>query len=368
RRQHDLRQRHHHRVPAGRRRHRPPAAAAGARPLPRAHAVAPCRRHHGCIDPGGLREPLPAGRLDALAALARAPARQDHAGTGSVRKGPSRPREDRHRRDRAVLRARLSRLAPRLSRARRLAERILRARAGFRTHARSRRLMPHTANTPADPPYWMAAPSNSRLKLPPGACDAHVHVFGPRARFPFAEGRRYTPSDAPKELLFKLHEKLGIQHCVIVQPACHGYDNAVTADAVAATGGAYRGVALVPVSISDAELGRLAAAGLCGARFHYMKHLGEGPSIEEAVKFARRLADIGWHLQIHMEAELIADLTPALRRSPVPVVVDHMGRVDASLGLEHPHFRALLALLADRNVWVKVSGADRITRKGPPYS
>ncbi|HZP68741.1 MAG TPA: amidohydrolase family protein [Pseudolabrys sp.] len=228
--------------------------------------------------------------------------------------------------------------------------------------------MPHTANTPADPPYWMAAPSNSRLKLPPGACDAHVHVFGPRARFPFAEGRRYTPSDAPKELLFKLHEKLGIQHCVIVQPACHGYDNAVTADAVAATGGAYRGVALVPVSISDAELGRLAAAGLCGARFHYMKHLGEGPSIEEAVKFARRLADIGWHLQIHMEAELIADLTPALRRSPVPVVVDHMGRVDASLGLEHPHFRALLALLADRNVWVKVSGADRITRKGPPYS
>ena len=108
-----------------------------------------------------------------------------------------------------------------------------------------------------------------------------MHVFGPRKRFPFAEGRRYTPSDAPKELLFKLHERLGIQHCVIVQPACHGLDNSVTVDAVAATGGSYKGVALVPATISDAELKRLAAAGLCGARFHYMEHLGNGPGIEE---------------------------------------------------------------------------------------
>jgi len=228
--------------------------------------------------------------------------------------------------------------------------------------------MQHTAHTPADPPYWLAAPGKPKLRLPPGACDAHVHVFGPRARFPFAEGRRYTPSDAPKELLFGLHEKLGVQHCVIVQPACHGTDNAVTVDAIAATGGSYKGIALVPVSVSDTELRRLDAAGLCGARFHYMKHLGKGPPIEDAIGFGKRLAEIGWHLQIHLEAELIADLAPALRRSPVPVVIDHMGRVDASLGLDHPHFRALLSLLADGNVWVKVSGADRITRKGPPYS
>jgi 2-pyrone-4,6-dicarboxylate lactonase len=99
-----------------------------------------------------------------------------------------------------------------------------------------------------------------------------------------------------------------------------------------------------------------------------MTHLGRGPGIDEVVAFAKRLADIGWHLQIHMEAELIADLTPALRRSPVPVVIDHMGRVDASLGLDHPHFRALLTLLDDKNVWVKVSGSDRVTRRGPPYA
>ena len=228
--------------------------------------------------------------------------------------------------------------------------------------------MAHTADTLADAPYWLAAPSRPKLKLPPGACDAHVHIFGPRKRFPFADGRGYTPSDAPKEMLFSLHEFLGVEHCVIVQPACHGPDNSITVDAITATGQAYRGIALVPTTVSDAELKRLDAAGLRGARFHYMKHLAKGPSIDEVIAFGQRLADIGWHLQIHMEAALIADLTPALKRSSVPVVIDHMGRVDASRGLAQPEFRALLALLADKNIWVKVSGSDRITRQGPPYA
>jgi 2-pyrone-4,6-dicarboxylate lactonase len=142
----------------------------------------------------------------------------------------------------------------------------------------------------------------------------------------------------------------------------------VTVDAIAATGGSYKGVALVPLSVSDAELKRLDAAGLCGARFHYMTHLAQGPKINDVIVFARRLAAIGWHLQIHVEADLIAELAPALRQSPVPVVIDHMGRINASLGLDQPAFKALLALLNDNNVWVKVSGADRVTRQGPPYA
>ena len=228
--------------------------------------------------------------------------------------------------------------------------------------------MEHTASTPADPPYWMATPSKPKLKLPAGSCDAHVHVFGPRKRFPFGDGRRYTPADAPKELLFKLHERLGIQHCVIVQPACHGMDNSVTVDALAATGGSYKGVALVATTIPDTELKRLAAAGLCGARFHYMEHIAAGPKIEDVIAFGKRLADIGWHLQIHMEGARIAELAAALKRSPVPVMIDHIGRVDASLGLDQPAFRTLLALMQDKNIWIKVSGIDRATREGPPYS
>jgi len=227
--------------------------------------------------------------------------------------------------------------------------------------------MTQSADTP-EQLTWTSSPSQPRLKLPPGACDAHVHVFGPRARFPFAEGRSYTPSDAPKEALFALHAMLGIERCVIVHTAAHGYDLSATADALAAKGGAYLGVALVPTSISDAELKRLDGAGFRGARFHYMPHLAKGAPIDEAIAFGRRLADIGWHLQIHMAAELIGELTPALRRSPVPVVIDHMGRVDASQGLDQEPFRNLLKLLEDRNVWVKVSGADRATRQGPPYA
>jgi len=225
-----------------------------------------------------------------------------------------------------------------------------------------------TADTPADPPYWVAEPSKPNLKLPAGASDSHVHIFGPRARFPFADGRNYTPSDATKEMLFALHARLGIEHCVIVQPNCHGYDNSVTEDAIAATGGAYRGIALVHTDVKDAELKRLATAGLCGARFHYMKHLSKGATIDDAITFGKRLADIGWHLQVHMEASLIGNLTPAIKRSPVPVVIDHIGRVDASLGLDHPDFGNLLRLMDNRHVWVKVSGCDRITRQGPPYA
>lgn len=229
-------------------------------------------------------------------------------------------------------------------------------------------MIKHIADAPAEPPTWIPLPSKPKLTLPPGSCDAHVHVFGPRQRFSFADGRSYTPSDATKEMLFALHDRLGIDHCVIVHTAAHGYDLAATADALAAMGGAYRGVALVPTTITGAELKQLDAAGFRGARFHYMPHLAATAPIGEVIEFGKRLADIGWHLQIHMAAELIAELSPAIKRSAVPVMIDHMGRVDASLGLEQPAFRALLALLADKNVWAKVSGVDRATRQGPPYA
>src|SRR3569833_1476658 len=172
-----------------------------------------------------------------------------------------------------------------------------------------------------DAPTSMARPSKPTLAIPPDARDAHVHVFGPRPRFPYEAGRATTPSDAPKETLFALHDFLGFERCVIVHTAAHGFDNGATADALAAKGGSYRGVALVPTTISDAELKWLDVAGFRGARFHYMRHLKQAASIDDVVAFGDRLAPLGWHLQIHMEAELIAELSPALHRAPVPVVI-----------------------------------------------
>jgi 2-pyrone-4,6-dicarboxylate lactonase len=225
-----------------------------------------------------------------------------------------------------------------------------------------------TIDPPLAQPTCMAKPSRPTLKLPPGSCDTHFHIFGPRVRFPYAPGRPSTPMDAPKEALFALHELLGIDHGVVVHTQAHGHDNAATADALAAKGGAYRGIALVPVDITDAELKRLDAAGFRGARFHYMPHLGESTPIGDVIAFGKRLADIGWHLQIHMAAELIGELGAAIETSPVPVVIDHIGRIDAALGLDQPAFQHLLRLMDDQNVWMKVSGCDRATRQGPLYA
>jgi 2-pyrone-4,6-dicarboxylate lactonase len=211
------------------------------------------------------------------------------------------------------------------------------------------------------------SPRRPRLKLPPGACDAHVHVFGPQARFPFAPGRSFTPCEAPKEKLFALHTLFGIERCVVVQSNAHGLDNSVTEDVLAARRGSCVGVALVPLTIDDAELRRLDAAGFRGARFHFMRHLGASTPIEDIVAFGGRLAAIGWHLELHFESSLVYSLAPVLLRSPVPIVIDHMARIDASRGLDQPDFRKLRELMRDERIWVKVSGAERVSRDGPPY-
>ena len=204
--------------------------------------------------------------------------------------------------------------------------------------------------------------------LPPRACNAHCHVFGPRERFPYADNASFVPAhDAPREALYALNDRLGLQRCVVVQSACHGFDNAATEDALAGRPGAYRGVALLPTDVPDAELKRLDAAGFRGVRFNYMGHLGRATPIDEVMRLARRLAPLGWHLQLHGDPAMMTDLASAIASAPVPVVIDHMGRIDASRGLDQPHFTALRRLLGHDHVWVKVSGIDRITAEGPPY-
>lgn len=218
------------------------------------------------------------------------------------------------------------------------------------------------------PPLLTYNPNPSRpgLRLPADACDSHVHVFGPAARFAFADSRNFTPVDAPKETLFALHRHLGISRCVIVQSAVHGFDNAAVEHAIAAGGGRYLGIALVTHDVLDAELQRLKAASFRGVRFNFMKHLGQGASAQQVVDLTQRMAPLGLHLQVHFDSSLIHELAPVLKRSAVPVVIDHMARVDAALGAGHADFRALCDLMQDPRFHVKVSGADRIDPR-PPY-
>ena len=211
------------------------------------------------------------------------------------------------------------------------------------------------------------APRSPVLRLPPGSCDAHFHVFGPQAVFPFAAERRFTPPDAPKEKLFALHARLGIERGVVVQSAVHGYDNSAAADLMKGKK-QYLGIALVPPDAHSSILSTLHSQGFRGARFQYMRHLGAPTPIEEVLRFASRLAQFGWHLQIHLEADLLGEMSAALGRSPVPVVIDHMARIDASQGLRQKPFLHLQQLLENPNIWVKVSGVERASRAGPPYA
>lgn len=217
---------------------------------------------------------------------------------------------------------------------------------------------------------YLDAPSTPSLQLPPGACDSHVHVFGPRARFPYAPGRSNLPAEAPKEKLFALHQQLGIERCVVVQSITHGLDNRVVEDTIQAGAGRYLGVALVPVDVSDAELRRLSGAGFRAVRFHFMKHIGGGPQVDDVLALTPRLAAVDMHLQVHFESELVHTVGPKLLQSEVAVVIDHMGRVDATRGADHEDFQALMRLLDQPGVHVKVSGIDRIesgARRGSGY-
>jgi predicted TIM-barrel fold metal-dependent hydrolase len=204
-------------------------------------------------------------------------------------------------------------------------------------------------------------------RLPPKTCDAHCHVFGPAAKFPFAPNRAYTPEDAPKEGLAALHRHLVIERAVIVQASCHGTDNTAMLDAIATSGGAYRGVAIVDGSFGDRQYRALHEGGVRGVRFNFVKHLGGAPDLALMRRILDRIAGHGWHVVLHLDASGLIEFDEVIRAIRIPFVIDHMGRVKTGEGTGQAAFRALLALLDLDRCWVKVSGAERISSGGPPF-
>jgi 2-pyrone-4,6-dicarboxylate lactonase len=212
---------------------------------------------------------------------------------------------------------------------------------------------------------WYEKPSTPRFTLPAGAVDAHCHVFGPGAQFPFAPERKYTPCDASKEQLFTLRDHLGISRNVIVQATCHGADNTAMVDAVQAADGRARGVATVRPDVSDTELRRLDAAGVRGVRFNFVKRLVDASPKEDLATIAKKIAPLGWHVVIYFEAADLADLQDFFTALPVPLVVDHMGRPDVTQAVDGPEFGRFLRFVDRGDVWVKVSCPERLSVTGP---
>jgi len=212
------------------------------------------------------------------------------------------------------------------------------------------------------------SPKVPDFKLPEGAVDAHCHVFGPKAEFPFAPERKYTPCDAGKDKLFELRDFLGFSRNVIVQATCHGKDNSAMVDACRAGGELCRGIASVGADVSDAELAEMDAAGVRGVRFNFVKRLVDATPKEVFTGIAERIKELGWHIVVYFEAADLEELVPFLESLPTPLVVDHMGRPDVTKGVDHPDFRRFIGLMErNQTIWSKVTCPERLTKQGPPY-
>jgi 2-pyrone-4,6-dicarboxylate lactonase len=214
---------------------------------------------------------------------------------------------------------------------------------------------------------WCASPSTPRFKVPPGSVDAHCHVFGPGADFPYAPERKYTPCDASRQQLFALRDHLGFARNVIVQATCHGADNRSLIDALVHSGGRARGVASVKRDVSDSELCAMHAAGIRGVRFNFLKRLADFTPKEELNEIAGRIGKLGWHVVVYFEAQDLPELSDFFTSLPTPVVVDHMGRPDVSKPVDGPEFELFMTFMRENpNVWSKVSCPERLSISGPP--
>lgn len=214
------------------------------------------------------------------------------------------------------------------------------------------------------PDYNLRPP---KILPPPGACCTQAHVFGPAERFPYADGRGYTPPDAPIETYLKLLETLGLDRGIIVHGSAHGSDNRASLDGIATAPDRLRGIAVVDPDIADSELENLAEGGMRGIRLSTMLKGAVGS--EQLAPMADRIKHLGWHIVLHVnDSREIAELESTLRNLPVPIVIDHLSRIRGGQGVNYVGFQALLALLRETDhVWAKVSSWYRLSDQGPPY-
>lgn len=215
---------------------------------------------------------------------------------------------------------------------------------------------------------WHANPSRPRFVLPPGAIDAHCHVFGPARHFPFHPKAKYLPQDAGAEMLFALRDHLGFDRNVIVQASCHGTDNAAVLNAIARSGGKARGVAVVDPAITGLELAALHDGGARGVRFNFLKRLVDEAPKDKFLKVASRLPP-GWHVVIYFEADILEEMRAFIAAISRPVVIDHMGRPEISQGPDGRDLKAFRRLLESRpDIWFKPTCPDRLDPSGDPWN
>ena len=220
-------------------------------------------------------------------------------------------------------------------------------------------------------PDWLPFhpnPSKPNFMVPPGAVDAHCHVFGPAAYFPFSPKRKYTPCDASKEQLFELRDFLGFERSVIVQATCHGNNNDALEDALLNSNDRARGIASVGEDIDHATLRRLDQAGVRGVRFNFVKRLVDNTPKETFKMISNMIAEYGWHIVVYVESQDLEELVPFLKALPTTIVFDHMARPDVTKGTDSKEFNLLMKLMENEKFWCKTTCPERLTKIGPEYN
>ncbi len=214
-------------------------------------------------------------------------------------------------------------------------------------------VVPHSAGT-----------NRPKLKAPANAADCHMHIYD--SRFPQIPSREPVANAAVADYRL-LQRRNGTTRVVVVQPRNHSTHNQVTLDAIAQLGKKNaRGIAVLHPTVTDAELKQLDAGGIRGIRFSLGDPQTAVVTIDMVEPLAKRIAALGWHMQMHWPGDLIAQHADLLRRLPCPVVIDHMGRFPPEIGIAHPAFKLMLDLIDKGRTWVKIAGAYLNTRIGPP--
>jgi D-galactarolactone isomerase len=209
---------------------------------------------------------------------------------------------------------------------------------------------------------WSSGTNLPKLKMPADACDCHHHIYD--SKYPIAPSATLKPGDAKVADYRALQQRIGTTRNVVVQPSTYGTDNSCTLDGMAQLGPASRGVAVVDTSVTDAELKRLNGLGIRGIRFNLVQ--AGATTVDMLEPLSKRIADLGWHVQIHQTGDGIVKMEDVLQKVASPIVFDHMGRIPKDVGVDHPAYTVISRLIDKGRSWVKISGAYMDTKVGPP--
>ena len=204
------------------------------------------------------------------------------------------------------------------------------------------------------------------------ACDSHVHVFGPFSKYPLSEDRSYTPGEYSANDFLDHLQRIGFSRGVLVTASVCGVNNGAILEALQKFPSIFRAIVVCNTDVTDEDLDHWHALGVRGIRFNLLRKNGQavyrnGVGLEVLEAIAPRMVARGWHAQIWVHAPDLPELSPRLLKLGLPLVIDHMGRMDTVHGIQHPGFQHLCRMVSDGTAWVKISGADRIRAQQSHY-